>query len=158
MSCHDIGRGLNQVVREIIDLFDKEEISKEAARKIISTCCMAVNWCDGNEYEAIDHIIKCRCGRCLKLVPKGERLYSIWDFPYGFADEKDIDIQKLGLASPGICDHCFNEVMNKFSDGNRSVNDLKEMIINNTDSEEDYTSEGEPPVTNNGCPWRHRIN
>ena len=38
MSCHDIGRGLNSVVRKTIKLMDQGEISKNAAKEIINTC------------------------------------------------------------------------------------------------------------------------
>ena len=75
MSCHDIGRGMNSVVRVVIGLYDNEEISSDAAIRIIRACARGVNWCDGNSYEAVDYIRRCRCGKCLRMIPKGEKLY-----------------------------------------------------------------------------------
>lgn len=152
MSCHDIGRGMNEVVRMTISLFDKGEISRESAVKIIATCGAAVNWCDGNEGEAIEYINRCRCGKCLRLVHGGEKLYSVLDLPYNFKENRRIDPDRLRIVSYGLCEECFDPVLRPFCDGMYSVDDLKKYIEERYDIK-DFTSEGEPPAYNNGCKW-----
>ena len=107
MSCHDIGRGMNSVVRTTVTLMDEGKISKEAAKTIICCCKQSVNWCDGNEGEAIDYISGCMCGRCLKLVPEGEKLYSVYDVARDFPDYYHLDDN---LATDGLCEECFDIV------------------------------------------------
>ena len=74
MSCHNIGRGMNYVVKNVIKMYDTGELTLEAARKIIAAARRGVNWCDGNEYEAVEIIRRCRCGRCLKKMEAGAPL------------------------------------------------------------------------------------
>lgn len=59
MSCHHIGKGMNAVVSEVINLLNDNEINLEAARKIIAVCRKGVHWCDGNKDEAISCISRC---------------------------------------------------------------------------------------------------
>lgn len=152
MSCHDIGRGLNEVVRMTITQYDKGEVSHEAAVKIIATCKVAVNWCDGNGYEAIDYISRCRCGKCLKMIPKGEKLFSLWDLPYAYR-ESDI-MEKARMATDSLCEECFDKIMPEYCSDNDNTETLKEKIIkNNEDHPERYLSEGEHKNHNNGCEW-----
>ncbi len=110
MSCHDIGRGMNSVVRTTISLLDEGRISMDAARAIIVSCKRGVHWCDGNEGEAISYIRGCVCGRCMKKLVKGERLYSIYsvsnDVPDRFDWEKDFVTDKL-------CRECFDITLNE---------------------------------------------
>ena len=127
MSCHDIGRGMNEVVRLTISMFDKEEISKEAAIKIIATCRIAVNWCDGNSTEACDYIRNCRCGKCLKLIPKGEKLISLWDIPdrqipgkigSGLVFSRNrINEDDLRVATDKLCEECFDRLVPQYYGG-----------------------------------------
>ena len=77
MSCHDIGRGMNTVVRTTITLFDEGKITLESARAIIVSCRKGVHWCDGNEGEAISYISECICGKCMKKAEKGEKLFHL---------------------------------------------------------------------------------
>lgn len=51
MSCHDIGRGMNSVVKVVDALFEEGKINIEAAKIIIEACKDGVHWCDGNEHE-----------------------------------------------------------------------------------------------------------
>lgn len=152
MSCHDIGRGMNYVVRRTITLYDRNEIALEPAKKIIASCKNAVNWCDGNGYEAIDFILNCRCGKCLKLVPKGEKLYSIFDLPYKFEDTHPNLDEELELASYGLCEECFDRYMPNFCDEEWNVESLKKSIENDKHSN-NFLSEGEHQMSNNGCSW-----
>ena len=77
MSCHDIGRGLNSVVGVVITLYDEGKLDIETARTIIVACRKGVHWCDGNEDEAVMRLRTCRCGKCLKVVKKGEELLPL---------------------------------------------------------------------------------
>jgi hypothetical protein len=103
---------MNAVVRRTITLFDRKEIALEPAKKIIASCAKAVYWCDGNEYEAVDFISHCRCGECLKLIPKGEKLYSIWDVTVPKQSSRDHWIfetkNKLELVTDGMSEEWFD--------------------------------------------------
>ena len=112
MSCHDIGRGMNEVVKTTIELYDAKVIDINATKKLIASCAAAVNWCDGNEYEATAYIRRCRCGKCLRMVPKGEKLYSVWNVSNNVPDCYNID-KKAGIATDGLCAECFDEVISK---------------------------------------------
>ena len=52
MSCHNIGRGLNEVVRKVLVEYDAGLIPYESAFRILQQCVQSVYCCDGNEYEA----------------------------------------------------------------------------------------------------------
>lgn len=79
ISCHDIGRGMNEVVKITIELYDAKAIDINTAKKIIASCAAAGNWCDGNEYEATAYICRCKCGKCFKMIPRDEKMYSVWN-------------------------------------------------------------------------------
>lgn len=154
MSCHDIGRGMNEVVKTTIELYDAKAIGIEAAKRIIATCAVAVNWCDGNSYEAIEYISRCRCGKCLKMVPKGEKLYSVWELSNDVPNRYYIK-DKTGLAADGLCEGCFDEVISKYCNDPNAGKREMDYIESHSD-EERYKSEGEYPAHNNGCRWPER--
>ena len=82
MSCHDIGHGLNTVTALVMLLRDQGELSDTTAAKLLKKAKAAVHWCDGNEYEAVESIYGCYCGRCLRKMEPGQKLYDcldIWD-------------------------------------------------------------------------------
>lgn len=144
MSCHDIGRGMNSVVREIVTLLDAEKISKEAAKTLILACIRGVYWCDGNDGEAIDYIHQYLCGNCLKKVPEGEKMYSIWDnLPYQKRNEVVRGIGKE-FVSYEFCEECFEHILEK---NNMKREDLK------FDPDDECFSRGKYNNTNNGVPW-----
>ena len=149
MSCHDIGRGMNSVVRTTVSLMDEGKISKDAARTIISCCANSVNWCDGNSYEATDYIRHCMCGRCMKLVPKGEKLYSVYDVSRNVPDRYDLDEH---LATDGLCSECFDIVVGAHCKDDSAGKRERDYIEQNNDPE-DYTSTGAYENHNNGCGW-----
>ena len=60
MSCHNIGHGLNEVVRKVLVECDAGLIPYEPAFRILQQCAKSVHWCDGNEYEAT----ACMYNRC----------------------------------------------------------------------------------------------
>ena len=43
MSCHNIGRGMNYVVKNVIKMYDTGELTLEAARKIIAAARRGVD-------------------------------------------------------------------------------------------------------------------
>ncbi len=149
MSCHDIGRGMNSVVRTTVTLMDEGKISKEAAKTIISCCAKSVNWCDGNEGEAIDYISKCMCGRCMKIVPEGGKLYSVYDVSRDFPDYYHLDDY---LATNGLCEECFDIYLEERS-GDKTAGEKQRKYIEEHCRPEDYTSTGEYEDNNNGYPW-----
>ncbi|MBR1686767.1 MAG: hypothetical protein IJ708_16725 [Clostridia bacterium] len=154
MSCHDIGRGMNDVVRRTITLYDRNEIALEPAKKIIATCENAVNWCDGNSYEALDYIRRCRCGKCLKLVPKGEKLYSIYDLPYEYENKYPYMQEELELASDGLCEECFDRLMPAYCYGDWNIESMKKYIENDDSNSDGCLSEGQHREFNNKHLWR----
>lgn len=114
MSCHNIGAGMNAVVEEVIKMYDAKEISKRATLKIIAKLRKGVHWCDGNEYEAVESMRDCRCGRCLKEVKQEERLYSVWDVSHEVQDRYHIlDNRWETLAADCLCEECFDIVLDR---------------------------------------------
>lgn len=149
MSCHDIGRGMNNVVRTTIKLLDEGKISKEAAKAIVGCCAKSVYWCDGNEYEATAYIRKCMCGRCMKLVPKGEKLYSVYGVSNSVPNRYSLSDK---LAANGLCEECFNIVLNEHCHDETAGARERKYIEDNCDAK-DYTSTGEYEDHNNGYRW-----
>ena len=77
MSCHDIGRGLNSVVEVVIGLYAQGKLSKEAAIPILYACRKGVNWCDGNEDEAMQALVDTGyCGLCLE---KSDSITNVYE-------------------------------------------------------------------------------
>lgn len=132
MSCHNIGRAMNLVINVVISMYDNHEIDLEAARKIIATARKGVHRCDGNEYEAIESIRDCRCGRCLRKLSPTESIFSVWAVSdmvrnkYDILD-KDPDI----LASDGLCQSCFDLVINRYTNDTQAGKREREYIKNN---------------------------
>ena len=143
MSCHDIGRGMNSVVKVVIDLFDEGKMEVSTAREIIVACRNGVNWCDGNEDEAIVCIRRCRCGKCLKKVPKGAYLFSVWDVSNDVPNRyRILDGGETKIASDGLCESCFDEVINTHCKDESAGKREREYIIADC-REDEYLSEGE---------------
>ena len=155
MSCHDIGRGMNEVVKTTIELYDAKAIDINAAKKIIASCAVAVNWCDGSESEATAYIRRCRCGKCLKMIPKNEKLYSVWDVSNTVPDRYNIE-EKAGMAADGLCAECFDEVISKHCDDPDAGKREMEYIESHFE-EGMYKSEGKYPDHNNGYNWPKRV-
>ena len=151
MSCHDIGRGMNSVVKVTIELYDAGKINRESTIKVIRACANGVNWCDGNRDEATDYIRRCRCGRCLKMVPEGEKLYSVWDVSHDVPRRYDID-DDFGLASDGLCEECFDLVLNQHC-GDQSAGERERKYIEEQNDPRQYLSTGQHEDSNNGCRW-----
>jgi len=129
-------------VKRVIGLLDSKKISTEAAREIIVACRIGVHWCDGNEYEAIEFIRRNRCGWCLKKIPKGLPLYSLWSMSIlDYLVGKDpLMCKGAELASDGLCEGCFENVVDKICKGIDAAR-MKELLIDE-DKPEKYLSEG----------------
>lgn len=142
MSCHNIGKGMNSVVKVVVELLDDKIIEVEPARRIIAACRKGVNWCDGNEYEAIDCISRVRCGKCMKVIPKGKFLFSVWDVSNKVPDRyKILDNGSIALASDALCESCFDEVINQHC-GDETAAEKEREYIMSTQSKEHYLSDG----------------
>ena len=149
MSCHDIGRGMNSVVRTTVMLMENGKVSKEAARTIIGCCRNSVYWCDGNEYEAIEYIRNCMCGRCMSLIQKGKKLYSVYDVS---SDVPNSDDLMDNIASDRLCEECFDIVINEHCKDD-TAGERERRYIEATYAPKDYISTGEYEAFNNGCRW-----
>lgn len=115
MSCHNIGRGVNTIVKSVLELYDKKEISFKAAKKLIIKSRDAVNWCDGNYNEALECMeasenIRCSC--CLEKKNK-EDLLNVYDLPeelyekYGFLENEGYGDK---IVSRFVCRDCANKM------------------------------------------------
>lgn len=149
MSCHSIGRGMNNVVRTVVTLMDENKISKDAAKTLIRCCANSVNWCDGNSYEATDYVRRCICGRCMKRVPVGEKLYSVLDVSGDVPDQRYLDYH---LALDGLCEECFDIVLTEHCK-DAAAGERERIYIEDHCNPKDYTSTGEYEDHNNGCRW-----
>lgn len=151
MSCHDIGRGLNSVVRRTITLYDEGKVSAEVTKEIINACAKGVHWCDGNEDEATAYIRDCRCGNCLKIVPKGEKLYSVWSLPLNHPSKTKVGRLDKELACDKLCEDCFPLVVGTL--GDTEFVDTIRQDIEQYMGPERLMSSGEHPEQNNGYSW-----
>ena len=118
MSCHSIGHGLNHVMEEVVELFDEGKIPEEAIRRIGSKAMQAVNYCDGNEFEAVEAMHGYRCGRCLKEATDEDRLYSLFRIDYRVWDkmQNPFKFEDEPLASYELCADCFDTIVGRALD------------------------------------------
>ena len=127
MSCHDIGHGLNNVVKAIINKLESGEMATCTGKDLIRVCRDSVHFCDGNTYEALECLEEeGRCSCCLveygkdNLIdcygPPNDLEYMgryLYDNAYG----KDI----LGAY---VCRSCAKKLYDRY---------LKNKKIENTD-------------------------
>ena len=152
MSCHDVGRALNNVVKEVMRLHDAGEIDTKSAKSLVTRCAGSVGWCDGNSDEATGYIRGCVCGRCFKKIPAGEELFSIWKVSREAPDRYHIfDEERNELATDGLCAECFEIVMNNHCRDDGAGDREKAYIREHYAGE--YFSTGEYADNNNGCRW-----
>ena len=151
MSCHDIGRGMNSVVKVTMELYDSGKIDKESAQKIIYACMRGVHWCDGNEGEATEYIGNCVCGKCMKKIPKGDKLYSIFDVSPDVPNRFHID-DNYELVTSRLCEECFDVLINKHC-GDEHAGQRERQYIAEHCQPEEYLSSGQYEEWNNGLPW-----
>lgn len=120
MSCHDIGRGMASVGREVLRLYDEGRYDKDTAIQLILATLKGVNWCDGNSYEAATSL-SCRCAHCFQKVntPKddlifGSRFFAEESEVYDddiFESEDAVFVHSLymkdKLLAPQVCHECL---------------------------------------------------
>ncbi len=117
MSCHNIGHGMNSVVKVILKMYDNGELDLPKAKKLIRACRVGVNWCDGNEGEAIECMRETRCNKCLRPFENDEKvvdmLYTdIWNEAWGEHDHrKQVFEDKYDLVGFNLCRSCSDETL-----------------------------------------------
>lgn len=110
MSCHNIGHGLNEVVRKVLVEYDAGLIPYESVFRILQQCAKSVHWCDGNEYEATACMYD-RCGRCLR---KGLPMFELGIF---YNDRETLDLLKKETVDYHLCQACIDKLgLQKFVD------------------------------------------
>ena len=103
MSCHNIGHGLNEVVRKVLEEYDAGTISYEPAFRIMKQCTRSVGCCDGNVYEATACMYD-RCGRCLRKGFSMSRICSFND------DQEIFERVDKEVISYHFCQDCLNKL------------------------------------------------
>ncbi|MCD7844616.1 MAG: hypothetical protein LUG57_01930 [Oscillospiraceae bacterium] len=123
MSCHDIGHGMNNVVKKVLELMDAGEISADAAKTLAYTAIGSVHFCDGNEYEASECFAEQgRCSCCLEIKPT---VFAFEDCPDLYRDKinametvrwrRPRDWDDYEILGDTICPECLERVYkNKF--------------------------------------------
>lgn len=130
MSCHNIGRGMDSVTQVVIEMYDKKELSKKTALKLFSALKAGVYWCDGNEYEAVESIMNCRCGKCLKKMKPSEKFYNVYDCSIFITGNpwKILNKYNEDYAGWRFCIDCFDEIINTVSQGKKSGEEARKYI------------------------------
>ena len=119
MSCHNIGHGLNEVVRKVLVEYDAGLIPYESVFRILQKRAKSVHWCDGNEYEATACMYD-RCGRCLR---KGLPMFELGIF---YNDRETLDLLKKETVDYHLCQECIDKLgLQKFVD---SPWDMEERV------------------------------
>ena len=103
MSCHNIGHGLNEVVRKVLVEYDAGLIPYESAFQILKQCTKSVYWCDGNEYEATACMYD-RCGRCLW---KGLPMFRLGIL---YNDREVLELVKKEVVDYHLCQDCIDKL------------------------------------------------
>ena len=137
MSCHDVGRALNSVTEVVIQMYDNAQISREQALTLFTALKKGVNWCDGNEPEAIASIFCERCGNCLRKMNEGEKFYSMLDC-HSELRGKFRELYKKDHASWYFCTECFDKIVQELSNG-KIKGESERKYIEENQSEENFT-------------------
>ena len=103
MSCHNIGHGLNEVVRKVLVEYDAGLIPYESVFRILQQCVKSVYWCDGNEYEATACMYD-RCGRCLR---KGRPMFRLGIL---YNDREVLELVKKEVIDYHLCQDCIDKL------------------------------------------------
>ncbi len=115
MSCHDIGRGMASVANVVIGLYEGNQIGKEAAVHLIRACRKGVHWCDGNEGEAVETVVKAGyCGLCFE---KKESLSNVFDNDIEYPGTYDVfDAYDDVAAHYHLCPECKQRVIREYKE------------------------------------------
>lgn len=91
MSCHNIGHGMNDVAKEILQCYDAGKMDRETAKQLVIACRESVGFCDGNFDEAVMVFQEqSRCSCCLKTNCSARRIWD-WDSKLGKEAQQRID-------------------------------------------------------------------
>lgn len=133
MSCHSIGHGMNNVLETVIDMYDNNEISKDATLKIANELRVSVNYCDGNESEAIESILDCRCGFCLKEKEENENLYDLYDVSENVTNDRWSILRNFdkNYAHWNLYKDCFDEFINNFTNNEKAGEQERKLMDEN---------------------------
>ena len=113
MSCHDIGRGMASVANVVIELYEGGQIGKDAAIRLVHACRKGVNWCDGNEYEAMETVVAAGyCGLCFE---KKEGLSSVYDNDISYPGNCNVfNTYDTIAAHDYLCPECKEKVISEY--------------------------------------------
>ena len=103
LSCHNIGRGLNEVVRKVLVEYDAGLIPYESAFRILQQCVKSVYCCDGNEYEATVCMYD-RCGRCLH---KGMPMFQLGVL---YDNQEVLERVREAVIDYHLCQDCIDKL------------------------------------------------
>lgn len=103
MSCHNIGHGLNEVVRKVLVEYDAGLIPYESTVRILQQCARSANCCDGNEYEATACMYD-RCGRCLR---KGLPMFKLGVL---YNDREVLELVRKEVVDYHLCQDCIDKL------------------------------------------------
>lgn len=110
MSCHNIGHGLNEVVRKVLEEYDAGLIPYKSTFRILQQCAKSVYWCDGNEYEATACMYD-RCGRCLRKRLSMFRLGILYN------DREVLELVRKEVIDYHLCQDCIDKLgIQEFAD------------------------------------------
>lgn len=116
MSCYSIGHGINNVVYHLLEFFDKGEVPIKVAKNLIMVCEKSVNFCDGNEGEAVECFeVQGRCSCCLEIKDDVENIYEELSekmLPYKeMLEDLQYEDEMLGCT---ICHDCAKHLAEKY--------------------------------------------
>ena len=94
-------------------MYKRGEISKDACRRIIHLCAKGVNWCDGNEYEAVDSLVADNvCGLCLEEC---DAVSSVYDNDLRYPQNYSVfDDYEDDAAHYFLCAQCKKKVIDEY--------------------------------------------
>lgn len=132
MSCHDIGRGMNNVVSHVMDLYRAGRLDKRTAKELITVARKSVYFCDGNEGEAV-RCMERTCGCCLRDAAVDEELINIYERGIGdglnedqidkmITDPRNFQDIEFQSCSLWVCPSCFERICDH-SLGRKGVED-----------------------------------
>lgn len=112
MSCHDIGRGMNSVTKAVLAMYENNELTREAAIKVMRSCKDGTGWCDGIPEEAVAYLIDNGiCGCCLK---QREQAVNLGDYLGNISDFWMIDDNELIATPSSLCPDCAKKILRKY--------------------------------------------
>ena len=106
MSCHDIGHALNYVQEEIIEQYEGGKLDKDTAKTLLKRSAKAINFCDGNLYEATEAFDRHYCSDCMC---KAQKLYTLY-IGDPWYDPIDDYVEEHDLVGTKLCEPCFDKM------------------------------------------------